>query len=89
MLCCVDSQAVDSAAQQSTKELQQKLAAGIKQASSGAADSISRVQQLAAQQAAHTGSMADAFESQTKVRIAKATSTWGSGDGGRQYSLAV
>jgi hypothetical protein len=61
-------QAVDSAAQQSTEALQQKLAAGIKQASSGAADSINRVEQLVAQQAAHTSSMADGLESQTKVR---------------------
>lgn len=71
-------QAVDSAAQQSTEALQQKLAAGINQASSGAAGSISRVEQLAAQQAAHTSSMADGLESQTKVRAMRPASAVGS-----------
>lgn len=66
-LLCFALQAVDSTAKQLTEELQQKLVAGIKQASGVADESISRVQNLAAQQSANTSSMAGRLEFHSKV----------------------
>jgi hypothetical protein len=66
--CCPLLQAVGSTSQESAKALQQKLAAGVQVASSGVADSISRVQQVAAEHSTHSSSMAGKLEAQTKVR---------------------
>lgn len=66
-MCGLTAQAVGAASQQSTKELQQKLAAGVEQATAGVADGISRVQHLAAEHSKHASSMAGKLDSQTKV----------------------
>lgn len=61
------AQAVGTASQQSTKELQQKLVSGVEQATAGVADGISRVRQLAAEHSKHASSMAGKLDSQNKV----------------------
>jgi hypothetical protein len=67
-VCSPLLQAIGTNSQESAKALQQKLAAGVEQASSGVADSISKVQQVAAEHGTHSSSMAGKLQAQTKVR---------------------